>query len=688
MSGPLHIVWNAFEAAVKCNPRWPAFKDLLSDILALLGNKGIRTRFIEKCLCDCPPEVRRLFWNWKHSIVDWKWEYMEEIFAKLSEALDTLLLHFDIVKMRASEEEARREVTSIDPKCLRKLELAKQQRQSLIADAEAFNIFSKNVGRASRWFTGCKCHDHIWTADATEAAKAKMFAAEVGAGVVSCIWKGRRGSELARGHWKVLAQSIREADSRTLQLRLTALPQEVQSSIVHGLDAMKCMWSEEMLAKFAYWSELPHCILGMWPHDSQSAAMARHALEKSKEFVGTEKERYMHRYAYRVVHPASPKPFLKMVEKLAAAGEMHPALGVELMEANMVATCEQPVEQMHARIFQLNASVGRNLDPPSTSARLRRGQNMEALKCWDARCFVIQLWSRRGIMQEILKPVMPQSFINVASYSEKLQAVYHCHPRQLFKSIAINKALHKKMKASVVPPKESIHTLARMAVEHLKERLPIGTIFSLPAAALPAGMSPPGHPPAPALANGDAVAVAADAGSILPHPPGGPAPFEVANVLPDAVAVVAAPPDRGHERKVGAELAGEGIFKVVKTNLQQRILQTIDIGRRGCCIAVVRVGLSRREGSQAVLTSLPSDEMFTFDLLQALEAQGVQWLFSNLTVWQSSWRTQLALTMPAFGDASSSLQFARAGISRSSSSGIGGRRWDTLLLSSSDGTSV
>ena len=92
--------------------------------------------------------------------------------------------------------------------------------------------------------------------------------------------------------------------------------------------------------------------------------------------------------------------------------------------------------------------------------------------------------------------------------------------------------------------------------------------------------------------------------------------------------------------------------------------------------------------SQAVLTSLPSDEMFTFDLLQALEAQGVQWLFSNLTVWQSSWRTQLALTMPAFGDASSSLQFARAGISRSSSSGIGGRRWDTLLLSSSDGTSV
>ena len=671
ISGPLHIVWNAFEAAVRDNPRWHDFRDLLSDVLSFLGNKGIRTRFIEKCLCGCQPADRRMFWNWKHSIVDWKWEYMEEIFAKLSDTLDTFLVHFDAAKMRGGDGEAGagHSVTGIDPKCLKKLELAKRHRKTLVADAEAFNIFSKSVGSASRWFAGCKCHEHIWTADATDAAKAKMFAQEE-PGVDHCIWKGRRGSELARGHWRVLAQNVRTADSRRLHLRLVGLPQEVQGSIVHGLDAMKCMWSEEVLAKFAHWSELPHCLLGMWPHDNQAAGMARHAVAKSREVIGTDQERYMHRVAYRIMHPESPERFDKMVERLADNNEMHPDLGVELIAVNMDSTCEQPIEQVHARIHQLNASTGRCLDPPSTSARLRRGQSFHALQSWDCRCFVERHWHTRTLLKDLLMPVMPHSFVDVASRREQLQAVYHCHPQQLFLPIALNKALHKKMKQHVVPPKEEFDDRTRLALVHMKERLPVGTIFSLPLGALPDEM----RPAAPGCAVAAGAAAAAGAGAIVPYALG--APLVVETILSDAMAAVVAPPGRGFARKVSASLVHQGIFMVVKTHLQHRFLQSIDLGRRASSIAVVRVWLAGRKDDEAVLNVLHSDTFHHFDLLQLLESQGLSWAFHNLTIWHKKRTTKLALTMPAFGDASASLQLSRP----ASSIAIGGHRSEVFLV--------
>ena len=102
------------------------------------------------------------------------------------------------------------------------------------------------------------------------------------------------------------------------------------------------MWSEETSAKFAHWSELPHCLLGMLPHDNQAAAMARHTFVKLREVVGTEKERYMHMLAYRIMHTESPVRFNNMVESLAGTNEMHPDLAVGLIDANMASTCEQP----------------------------------------------------------------------------------------------------------------------------------------------------------------------------------------------------------------------------------------------------------------------------------------------------------------------------------------------------------
>ena len=90
VTGPLHIVWNAFENAMKGLERWLSFKEFLSAILSLLGNAGLRARFIDKCLRNVEALQCAWFYNWKHHVIDWKWEYMEARFKSLSIRLPLL----------------------------------------------------------------------------------------------------------------------------------------------------------------------------------------------------------------------------------------------------------------------------------------------------------------------------------------------------------------------------------------------------------------------------------------------------------------------------------------------------------------------------------------------------------------------------------------------------------------------
>eukprot|EP00975_Prorocentrum_lima_P057025 11964811-Prorocentrum_lima.AAC.1 len=57
---------------------------------------------------------------------------------------------------------------------------AKERRCEVAAMTEGFAAFSKAVGDVSGWFTGCKCHDHIWTSSKSEQMKQNAFKRESG----------------------------------------------------------------------------------------------------------------------------------------------------------------------------------------------------------------------------------------------------------------------------------------------------------------------------------------------------------------------------------------------------------------------------------------------------------------------------------------------------------------------------
>ena len=91
VTGPLHIIWNSFERCVTASPIWMSFKEILSAILSFLGHKGLREGFLRTCSSKADPGQRARFKNWKHTVIDWKWEYMEETFRKLSAIILDLL---------------------------------------------------------------------------------------------------------------------------------------------------------------------------------------------------------------------------------------------------------------------------------------------------------------------------------------------------------------------------------------------------------------------------------------------------------------------------------------------------------------------------------------------------------------------------------------------------------------------
>ena len=144
----------------------------------------------------------------------------------------------------------------------------------------------------------------------------------VSGGLKTCWRRSRRGSSLARGEWRKQIQKVRRASSEKLQERLARLPSNQIDPIVQDFEFMKQGWCEETVAKYSFWDQLPHHMLGMWPFDSLSQPMAKRCLELWEGLQAAGQRERIDRHSYRMLSPASPSGFSSMVRKLAVEGVM------------------------------------------------------------------------------------------------------------------------------------------------------------------------------------------------------------------------------------------------------------------------------------------------------------------------------------------------------------------------------
>ena len=93
-----------------------------------------------------------------------------------------------------------------------------------------------------------------------------------------------------------------------------------------------------MTAKFAYWNELPHVLLGMWPADQQSKTIAEHCRQKWTAAVGQGMRAKCHRVTFRMMDEASGQPFHSLIAILAETGEISAVLEVTRSTAAVGAT--------------------------------------------------------------------------------------------------------------------------------------------------------------------------------------------------------------------------------------------------------------------------------------------------------------------------------------------------------------
>ena len=164
--GPNHIDWNAYKTVVQKTEGWERHLEVTTALLSLLGQRGLRQRFLERNMQGSESWERALFHGWSHRVVDWKWGYMEGAFKKLDAAIEVFFDRFDLQQFQTSGGIVPAGDTSepsIDPKAGRTLAEAKKDRWVIAATMSAHAAFAEAVGRHSRWFTACDCHDYIWT---------------------------------------------------------------------------------------------------------------------------------------------------------------------------------------------------------------------------------------------------------------------------------------------------------------------------------------------------------------------------------------------------------------------------------------------------------------------------------------------------------------------------------------------
>ena len=431
--------------------------------------------------------------------------------------------------------------------------------------------------------------------------------------------------------------NVRRATSSELHVRLSKLSPSDRSRIIAEFESMKNMWCEEMLVKFAFWDELPHCAFAIWPKDPRSRSFAKKAVEKWEQ-LQPDGKKHCHRVTYRLLHPASTAAFRPLLNKLVENGTMDAALEIELQEMNMVATCEQRVEEIHARIFQLNASVGRNLDPPSTCARLRLREHLRFLSDWRCHSFLVHVWNRY-LARELLDFCMDnKEFVKHAPKSDCIKAIYHCLPAQLFKNVNEDKLIHHSFKLALLPPSVNHSMPVRLFLEFCRDRLEAGTIVSFPGEVLQVERQPTNI-----------------AGNLMLVPLGdAPAGFDEKLLVQEALAVVAADVAHPSVLRMGAHLRNHRFFRVIRGNTASRFLQHND-GGHGCRVSVIELELRGRAGDEGLFPDT-SDGLLNLDVLEAIRRVGTKAFFESLYLWKESQHAMINLLFPAAGVASSRMR--------------------------------
>ena len=407
---------------------------------------------------------------------------------------------------------------------------------------------------------------------------------------------------------------MRETASVYLNYKLPFVPQDLRAGALVMLEELMARISEEVTAKLGFWDHLPWVLCGLYPQDEHTPIIANKALALWDE----QDRRNCHRVSWRLLSPDGP---LRMMMRITAAcGQMPSDLHAEAMQLALIPTAEQRAEEVHAKIHKLIQV--RVSDPPTVCARLREEENLHFLSSPMAKTFFAQAWSRYVFRKILSFGRGSEEFIKHAPAVEIQRSVYYCTSRQMFLSDANVTHTVKVWNHRQRPPSlaDKPHDQEQMVLAHLKKRLAPGVVFSLTDDML-------------------AVATKNDVSSVRGDP----------SKLARSMFALAQNTNQTHKDLPEQPAEGLNFLWVVCGNTGRRqLLHSHAHASRTNEVATMAMSFSHFHGDRQGIFCLRHD-IITLDLLALIRHVPVQFLFSELALWENGDYADLKVLMPRLG---------------------------------------
>lgn len=122
---------------------------------------------------------------------------------------------------------------------------------------------------------------------------------------------------------------------------------------------------------------------------------------------------------------------------------------------------------------------------PAPSAKVRLRQNLDMLELPFARQFFLQMWSRRGLIKDLLEGCgETNTALSMCSKAELYARVYSYNITRLFRSVDRQRRIISKMSSVVAgfakAQQPRLMPDSRLVIEYFKSALQPGMVFSLP----------------------------------------------------------------------------------------------------------------------------------------------------------------------------------------------------------------
>ena len=393
VAGAMHALSNASKAMLTAMPNYESFFfPLLNALVRFLHAPWQRSRFCELCLTGPLEPLRGLFKTFSLTIVQWRWLTLTAVIPELLLRQNALEAAWSPDLMGVKVQDAGNDngegEAAADRFAPMQWDLVHQAIKSreFWAWLHMLEVLTRILSYLESWFFDCPCHaEEVNLEDCLLVLSGLTRQVEgvrkdLQARKHSCVFRGRRGPEIASGDLLcVLDHMLAAANHRVTLVVLPACDSESQGRIVADFEAAKQHLLFHLRVQFSSWSHLPRVLLGVHHLDEAKARQCAVSALTQWRNMSDAQRGCAHKIAVKFCKEGPLRQALvQFVRGQPLVGL--PQLRLEVFRLALVNLCEMSVERMHAVTQSVLRSGSARSSMPTLSLGNRWNEFLSAVQ--------------------------------------------------------------------------------------------------------------------------------------------------------------------------------------------------------------------------------------------------------------------------------------------------------------------